>query len=88
MYIRIHVHIGKNPTVVFDDADLSEAIPGVIMASFANQGEICLCGERLFVQVCVCVRVCMCMCVCVCVEEREGFHMMVVWEKSDNAIAS
>ena len=40
---------GKNPNIVFDDADLDEAIPMSIQSSFANQGEICLCGSRLFV---------------------------------------
>src|SRR6185295_6538805 len=32
---------GKNPTIVFADADLEQAIPTVIRASFWNQGEIC-----------------------------------------------
>ena len=41
---------GKNPTIVFDDADLEQAIPTVIRASFWNQGEICLCGSRIFVE--------------------------------------
>lgn len=40
---------GKNPNIIFDDADLEEAIPMSIQSSFANQGEICLCGSRLFV---------------------------------------
>lgn len=40
---------GKNPNIIFDDADLDEAIPMSIQSSFANQGEICLCGSRLFV---------------------------------------
>jgi aminomuconate-semialdehyde/2-hydroxymuconate-6-semialdehyde dehydrogenase len=41
---------GKNATVVFDDADLDEAVAGSIRAGFSNQGEICLCGSRLLVQ--------------------------------------
>jgi aminomuconate-semialdehyde/2-hydroxymuconate-6-semialdehyde dehydrogenase len=41
---------GKNPTVVFADADLEPAIPTIIRASFWNQGEICLCGSRIFVE--------------------------------------
>ena len=41
---------GKNPTVICADADLSQAIPAAVKASFENQGEICLCGSRLFVE--------------------------------------
>jgi aminomuconate-semialdehyde/2-hydroxymuconate-6-semialdehyde dehydrogenase len=41
---------GKNPNVVFADADLDQAIATSIQSSFANQGEICLCGSRLFVE--------------------------------------
>ncbi|WP_036111670.1 MULTISPECIES: aldehyde dehydrogenase [Luteibacter] len=42
---------GKNPTVVFDDFDFSDAAMSTIVRSgFANQGEICLCGSRLLVQ--------------------------------------
>lgn len=41
---------GKNPNIVFEDADLTEAVPNSVRSSFANQGEICLCGSRLFVQ--------------------------------------
>jgi aminomuconate-semialdehyde/2-hydroxymuconate-6-semialdehyde dehydrogenase len=41
---------GKNPTVVFADTDLEPAIPTIIRASFWNQGEICLCGSRIFVE--------------------------------------
>lgn len=41
---------GKNPTIIFDDADFYKAVEGAKTASFANQGQVCLCGERLFVQ--------------------------------------
>jgi aminomuconate-semialdehyde/2-hydroxymuconate-6-semialdehyde dehydrogenase len=41
---------GKNPTIVFDDADLEKAVEGAKNAAFANQGQVCLCGSRLFVQ--------------------------------------
>lgn len=40
---------GKNPTIIFPDADLESAIATASTAAFANQGEICLCGERLLV---------------------------------------
>ncbi|XP_062426870.1 2-aminomuconic semialdehyde dehydrogenase isoform X2 [Rhea pennata] len=41
---------GKNPALVFDDADLNQCIPATVRSSFANQGEICLCTSRIFVQ--------------------------------------
>lgn len=41
---------GKNPTVICADADLDEAIPTALRAAFDNQGEICLCGSRIFVE--------------------------------------
>lgn len=41
---------GKNPTIVFDDVDLDAHLPAIVRASFANQGQICLCGSRVFVQ--------------------------------------
>ncbi|HKS25377.1 MAG TPA: aldehyde dehydrogenase [Thermoanaerobaculia bacterium] len=41
---------GKNPTVVFADADLDEAFKTSIRSAFWNQGEICLCGSRIFVE--------------------------------------
>jgi aminomuconate-semialdehyde/2-hydroxymuconate-6-semialdehyde dehydrogenase len=41
---------GKNPNLVFADADLEEAVATSIRSSFANQGEICLCGSRIFVE--------------------------------------
>jgi aminomuconate-semialdehyde/2-hydroxymuconate-6-semialdehyde dehydrogenase len=40
---------GKNPNVVFADADLDDCIATSIRSSFWNQGEICLCGSRIFV---------------------------------------
>jgi aminomuconate-semialdehyde/2-hydroxymuconate-6-semialdehyde dehydrogenase len=41
---------GKNPTLVFADADLDEAVKLSLRSAFDNQGEICLCGSRLFVE--------------------------------------
>lgn len=42
---------GKNPAIVFADADLSDAnLDTLVRSGFANQGEICLCGSRLLVQ--------------------------------------
>ena len=41
---------GKNPNVIFADADLDQAVMTSIQSSFANQGEICLCGSRIFIE--------------------------------------
>ncbi|KAJ8355760.1 hypothetical protein SKAU_G00185540 [Synaphobranchus kaupii] len=41
---------GKNPAIIFQDADLDECIPTTIRSSFSNQGEICLCTSRIFVE--------------------------------------
>ena len=41
---------GKNPNIIFADADLDAAIAGSVRSSFANQGQVCLCGSRLFVE--------------------------------------
>lgn len=41
---------GKNPNIVFADADLDEVIKTSLRSSFENQGEICLCGSRIFVE--------------------------------------
>ncbi|CAM3675910.1 aldehyde dehydrogenase [Mesobacillus zeae] len=41
---------GKSANIVFEDADMDEAIAGSIEAIFKNQGEICLAGSRLLVQ--------------------------------------
>ncbi|RDW82765.1 hypothetical protein BP6252_03877 [Coleophoma cylindrospora] len=41
---------GKNPTLIFEDVDMEKAIATAAMAAFENQGEICLCGSRIYVQ--------------------------------------
>ena len=41
---------GKSANIVFEDADLDEAVQGSIEAIYRNQGEICLAGSRLLVQ--------------------------------------
>lgn len=48
---RVTVELGgKSPNIVFADADLDQAIPAAAMAVFANSGQICSAGTRLFVQ--------------------------------------
>lgn len=41
---------GKNPNIIFTDADFDKAVSMSARAAFTNQGQICLCGSRLFVQ--------------------------------------
>jgi aminomuconate-semialdehyde/2-hydroxymuconate-6-semialdehyde dehydrogenase len=40
---------GKNPALVFDDADLDRTVPGLVRASFTNQGQVCLCSSRILI---------------------------------------
>lgn len=42
---------GKNPTLVFGDVDVQRAVTLAATAAFENQGEICLCGSRIYVHV-------------------------------------
>jgi len=41
---------GKSPLVIFDDADIEQAVSAAMMANFYTQGEICTNGTRVFVQ--------------------------------------
>jgi len=41
---------GKNPALIFDDCDFENTVEEVFRASFANQGQICLCASRLYIQ--------------------------------------
>ncbi len=41
---------GKNPTLVFADCDFEETVNEVARAAFANQGQICLCGSRIYIE--------------------------------------
>ncbi len=41
---------GKNPNIVFADADFEKAVSMAARAAFTNQGQICLCGSRIFVE--------------------------------------
>lgn len=40
---------GKSPLVIFDDADLDNAVSGALLANFFTQGEVCTNGTRVFV---------------------------------------
>ena len=41
---------GKNPTIIFEDADLDEAVAGTTRSAFANCGQVCLNSERVYVE--------------------------------------
>ena len=41
---------GKNATVVFADADFDKAVDGAVASAFTNQGQVCLCSERIFIE--------------------------------------
>jgi aminomuconate-semialdehyde/2-hydroxymuconate-6-semialdehyde dehydrogenase len=41
---------GKNAAIVFDDADVDDAVAGTLRSCFWNTGQICLCTERVYVQ--------------------------------------
>jgi betaine-aldehyde dehydrogenase len=41
---------GKSPLLVFDDADVDNAVAGAMMGNFYTQGEVCSNGTRVFVQ--------------------------------------
>lgn len=41
---------GKNPALIFADCDFDKTVNEVFRASFANQGQICLCASRLYIE--------------------------------------
>lgn len=41
---------GKNPNIIFADSNLDEVIETTMKSSFINQGEVCLCGSRIYVE--------------------------------------
>ena len=51
MFKKLSLELGgKNPNIIFADCDFDKALSTSIQSSFANQGEICLCGSRIFVE--------------------------------------
>jgi aminomuconate-semialdehyde/2-hydroxymuconate-6-semialdehyde dehydrogenase len=41
---------GKNPNIIFADCDFEEMLRTTVQSSFANQGQICLCGSRIYIE--------------------------------------
>jgi len=51
MFKKLSLELGgKNPNIIFDDCNFDEALATTMRSSFANQGQICLCGSRIYLQ--------------------------------------
>lgn len=51
MFKKLSLELGgKNPNIIFDDCDFETALETTVRSSFSNQGQICLCGSRVFIQ--------------------------------------
>lgn len=51
MFKKLSLELGgKNPNIIFADCDFDEALKTTIQSSFSNQGQICLCGSRIFIE--------------------------------------
>jgi len=51
MFKKLSLELGgKNPNIIFADCKYEEMLATTIRSSFSNQGEICLCGSRIFVE--------------------------------------
>ena len=51
MFKKLSLELGgKNPNIIFADCDFEKMLPVTLKSSFSNQGEICLCGSRIFIE--------------------------------------
>ena len=51
MFKKLSLELGgKNPNIIFADCDYDDMLATTVRSSFANQGQICLCGSRIFVE--------------------------------------
>ena len=51
MFKKLSLELGgKNPNIIFADCDYEKMLTTTIKSSFSNQGQICLCGSRIFVE--------------------------------------
>ena len=51
MFKKLSLELGgKNPNIIFADCNYDEMLATTVRSSFANQGQICLCGSRIFVE--------------------------------------
>ncbi|MEO6693827.1 MAG: aldehyde dehydrogenase [Ignavibacteria bacterium] len=51
MFKKLSLELGgKNPNIIFADCNYDEMLDTTVQSSFRNQGEICLCGSRIFIE--------------------------------------
>ena len=51
MFKKVSLEMGgKNPNIIFADCDYEKMIKTTVRSSFANQGQICLCGSRIYIE--------------------------------------
>lgn len=51
MFKKLSLELGgKNPNIIFADCDFEKALKTSLLSSFSNQGQICLCGSRIFIE--------------------------------------
>lgn len=51
MFKKLSLELGgKNPNIIFADADWNKMMKTSIQSSFSNQGQICLCGSRILIE--------------------------------------
>lgn len=51
MFKKLSLELGgKNPNIIFADCDYENMLATTVRSSFSNQGQICLCGSRIFVE--------------------------------------
>ncbi|MFD0963406.1 aldehyde dehydrogenase [Pseudofulvibacter geojedonensis] len=51
MFKKLSLELGgKNPNLIFADCDYDKMLAVTLKSSFANQGQICLCGSRIYVE--------------------------------------
>ena len=51
MFKKLSLELGgKNPNIIFADADMDEVVRESLRSSFSNQGQVCLSGSRVFVE--------------------------------------
>jgi aminomuconate-semialdehyde/2-hydroxymuconate-6-semialdehyde dehydrogenase len=51
MFKKLSLELGgKNPNIIFADANFEKALTTTIQSSFSNQGQICLCNSRIYIE--------------------------------------
>jgi aminomuconate-semialdehyde/2-hydroxymuconate-6-semialdehyde dehydrogenase len=51
MFKKLSLELGgKNPNIIFADCNYEEMLKTTVLSSFSNQGQICLCGSRIFIE--------------------------------------